>query len=146
MPQRAPNNKLYAVMAIMAATLVLSGVVLFYVAYRGIRALQSGARAAASHAAAMADASIPPGKMDYVGEWTGPHTTLVIRRGSIDYTHAKGGAKESYKGALLGFAGDDIVINLLVHEKRLKVTDPPHLDGSEWVMTVDGERLVRSSP
>ena len=139
--QRKSSNALGAVLAVMAALLVVSGVVLFWVAWRGVQIL----RQQADHAATVigGDASALAGKTDYVGTWTSKHDTLTIGpNGHADWSHVEPGSSEDMHGSL-SFDGSDLVIDILVTKKHMHIDRPPHLDGTVWKMTLDGVELER---
>ena len=135
------SNALSAVLAVMAALLVLCGVVLFWVAWRGVQIL----RRQADHVTTVmtGDASVLAGKTEYVGTWTSKHETLTIGpNGHADWSHAEPGSSEEMHGSL-SFDGSDLVIDILVTKKHMHIDRPPHLDGTVWKMTLDGEELER---
>lgn len=138
---RSKSNVLYAALAVMAAFLVLGGVVLFWVAYRGVQMLKSEA----SHAATVigGDAAALVGKSDYVGHWSGGGITLdVLSSGHVDYERKEPNESEALHGAV-SFDGGDMVIDVLVTKKRLHVDKPPHPTATGWAMTLDGVELER---
>ena len=125
----------------MAAFLVLGGIVLFYVAYRGVQMLKHEA----AHAAAVmtGDAATLAGKSDYIGSWSGGGMTLDIQpSGHADYERKEPNQSEALHGAI-SFDGGDVVIDVLVTKKRLHIDKPPHLVGTRWSMTLDGVELER---
>ncbi len=135
------SNTLYGALAIMAALLVLGGVVLFYVAYRGVQMLKR--EAARASTVVVGDAAAVAGKSDYLGTWTGGGVTLDIQpSGHADYSRKEAHESEELHGAV-SFDGSDIVIDVLVTKKHLHVDKPPRFDGTRWVMTVDGVDLER---
>jgi len=139
------NNTLSAVLALAAALLVLSGVGFFWVAWKGIQILKQEAAHAAAHAATVAfgDASVLVGKSDYIGSWEGGTIKMTIdSSGHVDYARKDPGSSEELNGAL-SFDGADLVIDVLVMQKHLHIDTPPHLDGSRWLMELDGVELER---
>jgi hypothetical protein len=138
---RSKSTALYAVLAVMAAFLVLGGVVLFYIAYRGVQMLKTEA----SHAATVigGDAASLAGKGDYVGNWSGGGIKLdILSSGHADYERKEAHESEALHGSV-SFDGGDMVIDVLVTKKRLHVDKPPHRTATGWAMTLDGVELER---
>src|SRR5580765_1118036 len=130
------SNTLYTVLAVVAALLVLGGLGLFWVAYRGIQMLQREA----AHAATVigGDASALVGHTDWVGKWEGGGKTLEIGPGGTAvYEEKTSNSSEKLNGSV-GFDGGDMVIDVLVMKKRLHIDKPPHLVGATWKATLDG--------
>jgi hypothetical protein len=139
--QAKSGGALATVLAIIAVFLVLGGLGLFWVAFRGVQMLKREA----SHAATVmtGDASVLVGKTDYVGTWTGGHETLTIdANGHVDWSKKEPGSSEEMHGSL-GFDGSDLVIDVLVTKKRMHIDRPPHSVGSQMAMTLDGVELRR---
>ena len=135
------SNTLYTVLAVMAALLVLGGVVLFWVAYRGIQMLQK--EAAHAGAVMIGDASTLVGHTDWVGTWEGGGKTLSIGpTGTAKYQEKTKGSSEELNGAV-SFDGADMVIDVLVMKKHMHIDKPPHLDGATWKATLDGVEVER---
>ena len=138
---RSKSNALYAVLAVVAAFLVLGGIALFYVAWRGLQMLRSEAAHAAT--VMVGDAAALAGKGDYVGSWSGGGVTLDVQpSGHVDYERKEAHESEALHGSL-SFDGPDMVIDVLVTKKKLRVDKPPHKTGAGWSMTVDGVELSR---
>jgi hypothetical protein len=135
------SNTLYTVLAVVAALLVVGGIGLFWIAYRGIQMLQKEA----AHAATVigGDASAMVGNMDWVGTWTGGGKTLSIGpTGTCEYEEKSPGSSEKYNGSV-SFDGGEMVIDVLVMKKRMHIDKPPHLDGATWKATLDGVEVER---
>ncbi len=80
----------------------------------------------------------------YYGTWTGDGpTTLTVDSGSVHWEHQSGSGHVQYNGGFSGISGQNILVNVLVTDVPLVVTDPPHLDPAtgRWTMTVEGVRL-----
>jgi hypothetical protein len=134
------SSSLYAVLAVIAGLLVVGGLGLFWIAYRGVQMLQKEA----SHAARlMTDASAMAAHGDWVGTWTGGGKTLLITvTGSCEYEEKTAGSSEKFNGWVT-FDGADIVVDVIVMKKRMRIDKPPHLDGSTWKATLDGVEVER---
>jgi hypothetical protein len=135
------SNTLYTVMAVVAALLVVGGLGLFWIAYRGIQMLQKEA----AHAASVigGDAAAMVGHGDWVGTWEGGGKTLHVGpTGTADYEEKRPGSSEKLNGSV-SFDGGDMVIDVLVMKKRMHVDKPPHLDGATWKATIDGVEIER---
>jgi hypothetical protein len=135
------NNTLNAVLAVMAALLIVGTVGLFWVAWTGVKWL----RAEAAHAATVigGDASALAGKPEYVGTWVGGGMTLTIEAGGhVDYEKKEPGSSEAMHGSI-SFDGGEMVLDVLVMKKRMHIDKPPHLDGTRWLMTLDGVEVER---
>jgi hypothetical protein len=80
----------------------------------------------------------------YYGTWTGAGpTTLTIDPGSVHWQQQSGSGNVQYNGGFSGISGQNILVNVLVTDVTLVVSDPPHLDpaSGRWTMTVEGVRL-----
>jgi hypothetical protein len=135
------SNSLYTVLAVMAALLVLGGLGLFWVAYRGMQMLQKEA----AHAASVigGDASAMVGHGDWVGTWEGGGKKLEIGpSGTAVYEETVPGSSEKLNGSV-SFDGGDMVIDVLVMKKHLHIDKPPHLAGTTWKATLDGVEIER---
>jgi hypothetical protein len=134
------SNALYTVLAIIAALLVVGGLGLFWIAYRGVQMLQKEA----SHAAGLiTDASAMVGHGDWVGTWTGGGKTLEITAtGSCVYEEKTANSSEKFNGWVT-FDGADLVVDVIVMKKQMHVDKAPHLDGTTWKATLDGVELER---
>ncbi|HEX4512729.1 MAG TPA: hypothetical protein VGH87_12645 [Polyangiaceae bacterium] len=135
------SNALYTVLAVTAALLVLGGVGLFWIAFRGIQMLQH--EAAHASTVMMGDASSLAGKADWIGTWEGGGKTLRIDpSGTAQYEEKSANSSEKLDGSV-SFDGADMVIDVLVMKKRMHVDKPPHLDGTTWKATLDGVEVER---
>ncbi|HEY2369899.1 MAG TPA: hypothetical protein VGH87_26045 [Polyangiaceae bacterium] len=135
------SNTLYTVMAVVAALLVVGGLGLFWIAYRGIQMLQKEA----AHAASVigGDAAAMVGRGDWVGTWEGGGKTLQIGpTGTAQYEEKLPGSSEKLNGSV-SFDGGDMIIDVLVMKKRMHVDKAPHLDGATWKATIDGVEIER---
>ncbi len=80
----------------------------------------------------------------YYGTWTGEGpTTLTVDASSVHWEQQSGAGHVQYNGGLSGISGQNILVNVLVTDVTLVVTDPPHLDPAtgRWTMTCEGVRL-----
>ena len=135
------NSTLFMVLAMVAMMLVVGGLVLFWVAYRGIQMLQREA----AHAATVigGDAAAMVGRGDWVGTWVGGGKTLGIGpTGTCEYEEKLPNSSEKFNGSV-SFDGSDMVIDVLVMKKRMRIDKPPHLDGTTWKATLDGVEIER---
>ncbi len=139
--QKKSSQTLYAVVAVMAALLVLGGVGLMWMGWRAVQLVKQEAAHAGS--VMLGDASVLVGKSDYVGTWTGRETTMRIEpTGQVEWSHKDAHSSEKLNGSI-SFDGSDLVIDVLVMKKHLRIDKAPHVDGSRTVMTLDGEELDR---
>jgi hypothetical protein len=87
---------------------------------------------------------VPAEKAEYVGDWRAQQMRLLITRdGSVVYKRIEHGASKSIEGPLQGFNGDDFFVGIGWIHTRFVVSSPPHRDGKEWRMTVDGVELTK---
>jgi hypothetical protein len=139
--EKRSQTTLTVVLVVMAVTLVLGGVGLFWVAWKGVEMLKRQAAHVAT--VAMGDATVLIGKTDYIGTWEGGGVTLKIdSTGHVDYEKKEPGSSEALHGSL-SFDGGDMVVDVLVMKRHLHIDTPPHLDGTRWVMKIDGEEIER---
>jgi hypothetical protein len=73
----------------------------------------------------------------------GRHAVHRGRR-TLNYEKKTGGTSKKVSGKISGFKGDDVEVFALV-TVTLNVQRPPHLDGGEWKMTVEGDELTRKA-
>jgi hypothetical protein len=84
--------------------------------------------------------AVPDSKIDYVGEWTGPQTRLAISRdGWVSFERANGRGNLP----LRSLADDAVVVGFFPFRRSFRIDRPPHREGEEWKMTVDGVELRR---
>ena len=137
----AKKSTLGTALAVMAALLVVGGVGLVWVAWRGVRMLRSEA----SHAATVAtgNAAALAGKSDWIGTWAGGFETLTIEAGGhADFTEQRAGSQTELHGTI-AFGKDDVTVDALVTKKTMHIDKPPHLDRGRMVMTLDGVELAK---
>ena len=135
------KSSLGAVLAVMAALLVVSGLGLFWVAWRGVQMLKKEA----SHAESvmLGDAASLAGHSDWIGTWEGGGSKLEIDAvGHAVFERTTPNSNEKLNG-VVAFDGSDVVIDAFVMKKHLRIDKAPHLDGSRMVMTLDGVELER---
>lgn len=79
----------------------------------------------------------------YYGTWTGEGTTLVVSPSSVQWDHHGPSGNVRYNGGFGGISGQDILLNVLVTDVTLVVSQPPAVDPTtgRWTMTVEGVRL-----
>lgn len=88
--------------------------------------------------------ALPEDKTDYAGEWHSAEMDLrITRAGRVEYQRSQGRTKTSIEGPLQAFEGEDFIVGVSFMTTRFDVSVPPHEDGDDWYMTVDGVRLKR---
>ena len=89
---------------------------------------------------------VPTEKSAYVGEWQAKTMYLLITQdGSVSYKRIKGGVTTSVNGPLKGFDGDNFEAGIGPLATTFVVDKPPHQEGGQWKMTVDGMELTRTA-
>lgn len=87
---------------------------------------------------------LPPERLAYAGEWSGPGITLhVFPDGNVEYRREEGSTKVSINAPIKAFEGDDFVVGVGRLVTRFDVTVPPQRGPDGWTMTVDGRVLHR---
>lgn len=87
---------------------------------------------------------VPPEKSAYVGQWQATAMEILVTQdGSVAYRRLEGGVDKSIDGPLKEFEGDDFVVGVGPIATTFVVSAPPHQDGTDWKMTVDGVELTR---
>ncbi|PLK50275.1 hypothetical protein [Uliginosibacterium sp. TH139] len=87
---------------------------------------------------------LPADKEIYAGDWEGPGMLLSISSdGRLYYQRAQGSNSTSLDVPIQRFEGDNIVAGLGPASATFVVSQRPHPEQGEWVMVVDGVRLVR---
>jgi hypothetical protein len=90
---------------------------------------------------------LPADRSGYAGEWKGgPVSLLITEDGRVKYARKEGGMSKSLEAPIKEFKGDNFVVGVGFMSTEFVVTAPPHEDGNEWKMTVDGIELTRTSP
>jgi len=83
-------------------------------------------------------------KKDYVGEWSAPGVKLNISpSGSVEYEKKSGASSKTVNGSIKSFHGDNIDVFALI-TVTLEVQKAPHLDGTTWKMTVEGDEVTKN--
>ena len=80
----------------------------------------------------------------YYGTWTGEGpTTLTIDSSSVHWDHTGPSGHVQYNGGFGGISGQNILVNVLVTDVPLVVSQPPAVDPTtgRWTMVVEGIRL-----
>lgn len=89
---------------------------------------------------------VPAEKVAYVGAWKSDRMALVITAdGYVQYERRKDGGHTTINAPIQRFDGDNFVVGVGVLHTTFVVSRPPHREGSQWKMTVDGVELVRVS-
>lgn len=87
---------------------------------------------------------LPEDRLNYVGEWqSNEMELLILADGSVAYSRMKKGVTTSINAPLKEFQGDNFVVGILFMTTTFNVSEPPHEENGEWIMTVDGVRLTR---
>ena len=90
---------------------------------------------------------LPADKTSYAGEWTAPGISLLIEPGGrVKYERKEGSMSKSLDSPLKEFKGDSFIVGVAFVSTEFVVTAPPHEDGGQWKMTVDGIELTRTGP
>lgn len=89
---------------------------------------------------------VPADKAEYAGEWQSPQMyLLILPDGSVKYSRISGGVTKTVSGPLKSFEGNNFVVGVWMVKTTFVVSEPPHLDGNQWKMTVDGVTLVKTA-
>jgi hypothetical protein len=87
---------------------------------------------------------IPEDKRTYVGTWEGVGFHLTITdAGAVNYRRVNGRSTKTITGPVTDFIGDDFVVGMLFITTRFEVQLPPHMEGDDWFMVVDGVELKK---
>lgn len=87
---------------------------------------------------------LPDDRLAYAGTWKAESMRLTITEdGRVDYAR-KGHTTTTVTGPIKEFKGDDIVVGFWFLTTTFSVQKPPHTDGGQWKMTVDGVELTRT--
>ena len=83
-------------------------------------------------------------KASYAGEWRGGSMSLVITPGGrAVYQRKEGNMSKKIEAPIKEFKGDNFVIGVGFMSTEFVVSKPPHEEGGEWKMTVDGIELTK---
>jgi hypothetical protein len=94
-------------------------------------------------AAALAE-PVPADKMAYVGDWQGKDMQLTLsKEGKVKYKRNQPGKNLDLSIDLLGFNGNNFDVGWGIVRSTFVVSQPPHREGKQWKMTVDGVELTR---
>jgi hypothetical protein len=90
---------------------------------------------------------IPQARLAYAGDWRGKQMRLVITPGGYcEYNRRhEGGNTTTVNAPIQRFEGDNFVVGIGLFTTTFVVSKPPHLEGGQWKMTVDGVELTRAS-
>ena len=87
---------------------------------------------------------VPADKMAYVGSWQGKDMQLSLAKdGKVKYKRNQPGKNLDLSIDLLGFNGNNFDVGWGIVRSTFVVSKPPHLEGKQWKMTVDGVELTR---
>lgn len=85
-------------------------------------------------------------KAAYFGTWSGEGVELTFGDdGIVSYKKSSGSASKSVTGRFDSFDGANIKVNVLITTMTLEVQAPPHQEGGDWVMTIEGARVTKKS-
>ncbi len=88
--------------------------------------------------------AIPDNKQTYIGDWRSDDMSLLImEEGDIKYKRQKGKSSTSVKGPIRRFEGDDFIVGVPFVSTTFVVSQPPYKENGQWVMVVDGVKLVK---
>jgi hypothetical protein len=89
---------------------------------------------------------VPKEKAAYVGEWKGDSMYLLITEdGQVKYQRSEGSGSKSIDAPLQEFAGDNFDVGVGPLSTTFVVGKPPHREGDDWKMTVDGVELTKTT-
>lgn len=87
---------------------------------------------------------IPPEKSEYVGEWEGETMVLIITQdGRVNYERNQNSKRVSIDSPIKSFDGNNFIVGVGSMTTTFVVSKPPHFDGENWKMTVDGEEVIK---
>lgn len=89
---------------------------------------------------------LPADKAAYAGQWSGPAMEMLITQdGRVDYSrdNGSGNGSTSIKAPIKEFVGNNMVAGVGPMSTTFVISAPPHQDGEEWKMTVDGVELTK---
>lgn len=93
---------------------------------------------------AVSAAPVPADKQSYVGNWQGKDMHLALAKdGKVKYKRDQPGKKLDLSLELQGFNGDHFDVGWGIVRSTFIVSKPPHREGKQWKMTVDGVELTR---
>jgi hypothetical protein len=89
-------------------------------------------------------APIPEDKRALVGDWEGHGINLTITEGGqITFKKQSGSFSKSISGFFTGFEGNDLKVNAFITTLTIHIQEPPHQDRGVWVMTVEGDKVLK---
>jgi hypothetical protein len=88
-------------------------------------------------------------RQNYVGEWQGANTNLLIRNdGTVDYQHSETVGDttntDSVSGPINLFNGASFMVGALGQNTQFDVSQSPRMENGVMTMTVNGEKLERT--
>ena len=89
---------------------------------------------------------IPKDKQEYIGTWKYENPEIILKispDGRIDYSYKAQGTNKNIQAPIQKFEGNNFVAGALGIHTTFIVSQPPHLSGNSWQMTVDGRTLIR---
>ncbi|GAA5218961.1 hypothetical protein ACFSJ3_16535 [Corallincola platygyrae] len=88
---------------------------------------------------------IPPERFAYVGDWRADNMKLVINAdGIVNYYRKQGPRETTINAPLKQFEEGGFVVGVLGFTTKFMVDVPPHQEGDDWWMQVDGVMLQRA--
>ncbi len=88
---------------------------------------------------------IPEDKLSYAGEWQSKEMyLLILPDGTVSYQRLQNGGRTSIDAPLKEFVGEDFIVGAAFLTTTFDVTQAPHQVDGEWVMVVDGVKLIKN--
>jgi hypothetical protein len=69
---------------------------------------------------------------------------IISQDGKVRYKRQKGASSTSIEAPLRKFEGDSFNVGIGLMNTTFVVSRPPHLEGNNWKMVVDGVELTRT--
>ena len=80
----------------------------------------------------------------HAGRWVGGGMDLTIAyTGQVEYKRVKGSSSKSLNGTISRFTKTEFEVKILGISTTFKIDEPPHQDGEDLKMKVDGAELTR---
>jgi hypothetical protein len=87
---------------------------------------------------------LPANRVAYTGEWRGGPISLEITAdGGLRYLRKEGNRRTWIRAPIKEFNGDNFLVGVGFMSTEFVVSAPPHGDGDDLKMTVDGVELTR---
>ncbi len=80
----------------------------------------------------------------HAGRWVGGGVDLTIAyTGQVEYKRVTGSSSKSLNGSISRFTKTEFDVKILGISTTFKIDEPPHQEGEDLKMTVDGAELTR---